>query len=90
MSAPDGRNHAAPKATSPALVLPAEPLADPGKELPLVIALVELDEGVRMLGELHDVDPDEVSVGLRVEVDFRHGDQVSMPFWRPRQRRSAR
>ena len=38
MSAPDGRNHAAPKATSPALVLPAEPLADPGKELPLVFA----------------------------------------------------
>ncbi|MCX2730379.1 bifunctional MaoC family dehydratase N-terminal/OB-fold nucleic acid binding domain-containing protein [Saccharopolyspora sp. NFXS83] len=62
----------------------------PGKELPLVIALVELDEGVRMLGELDDVDPDEVSVGLRVEVGFQHGDQVSMPFWRPRQRRSAR
>ncbi len=32
MSAPDRRNHAAPKA----LVLPAEPLAEPGTELPLV------------------------------------------------------
>ncbi|MEL4357213.1 MULTISPECIES: 23S rRNA (adenine(2503)-C(2))-methyltransferase RlmN [unclassified Luteococcus] len=34
MSAPDGRNHAAPKN----LALPSEPLADPGKELPLVFA----------------------------------------------------
>ncbi|MDN5564120.1 MAG: 23S rRNA (adenine(2503)-C(2))-methyltransferase RlmN [Luteococcus japonicus] len=34
MSAPDGRNHASTKP----LVLPAEPLADPGKELPLVFA----------------------------------------------------
>ena len=29
----------------------------PGRTLPFVIALVELDEGVRMLGELRDVDP---------------------------------
>ena len=29
----------------------------PGKTLPFVVALVELDEGVRMLGELIDVDP---------------------------------
>ncbi|WP_243788062.1 bifunctional MaoC family dehydratase N-terminal/OB-fold nucleic acid binding domain-containing protein [Saccharopolyspora gloriosae] len=61
----------------------------PGKQLPLVIALVELDEGVRMLGELHDVDPAEVSVGMRVEADFHRGEQVTMPFWRPQQRRSA-
>ncbi len=39
MSAPDGRNHAAPKrptTTPDGLVLPAEPLAEPGTELPLV------------------------------------------------------
>ena len=29
----------------------------PGRTLPFVIALVELDEGVRMLGELRNVDP---------------------------------
>ena len=29
----------------------------PGRTLPFVIALVELEEGVRMLGELRDVDP---------------------------------
>ncbi|MBK0866569.1 OB-fold domain-containing protein [Saccharopolyspora sp. HNM0986] len=58
----------------------------PGKELPIVIALVELDEGVRMLGELHGIDPGEVAVGLRVEVGFqRLTEEVTMPFWRPRQ-----
>ena len=30
----------------------------PGRTLPFVIALVELEEGVRMLGELRGVDPD--------------------------------
>ena len=29
----------------------------PGRTLPFVIALVELEEGVRMLGELRNVDP---------------------------------
>jgi uncharacterized OB-fold protein len=32
----------------------------PGRTLPFVIALVELEEGVRMLGELRNVDPAEV------------------------------
>lgn len=56
----------------------------PGKTLPLVVALVELDEGVRMLGEVHGVDPDGVAVGDRVRVDFhRVDDEVVLPCWRP-------
>ena len=43
----------------------------PGRtKFPFVIALVELDEGVRMLGELRDVDPETVRIGMEVEVDF--------------------
>ena len=42
----------------------------PGKKLPLVIALVELTEGVRVLAELTGVDPDKVEVGMPVEVSF--------------------
>lgn len=43
----------------------------PGRtRFPFVIALVELDEGVRMLGELRDVDPAEVKIGMEVEVEF--------------------
>ncbi|MEU6132573.1 OB-fold domain-containing protein [Saccharopolyspora sp. NPDC047091] len=55
----------------------------PGKALPLVIALVELDEGVRMLGELHGVEPDRVEIGLRVQVDYRAEGEITTPFWRP-------
>jgi uncharacterized OB-fold protein len=54
----------------------------PGRTLPFVIALVELDEGVRMLGELRGVDPAEVKIGLPVRatyLDFPDSD-VS-PAW---------
>ncbi|MFD4427709.1 Zn-ribbon domain-containing OB-fold protein, partial [Rhodococcus sp. NPDC058481] len=42
----------------------------PGRSLPFVVALVELDEGVRMLGELRGVDPADVRIGARVQVEF--------------------
>ncbi|WP_194861292.1 bifunctional MaoC family dehydratase N-terminal/OB-fold nucleic acid binding domain-containing protein [Dietzia sp. SYD-A1] len=43
----------------------------PGRtRFPFVIALVELEEGVRMLGELREVDPAEVTIGMPVEVEF--------------------
>ena len=45
----------------------------PGRTPPFVIALVELDEGVRMLGELRNVDPTTVEIGMPVRamyIDF--------------------
>ena len=42
----------------------------PGRSLPFVVALVELEEGVRMLGELRGVDPADVRIGLPVDVTF--------------------
>ncbi|MFL6119653.1 bifunctional MaoC family dehydratase N-terminal/OB-fold nucleic acid binding domain-containing protein [Actinophytocola sp.] len=57
----------------------------PGHTLPFVIALVELEEGVRLLAELVDVDPEEVEVGLPVRIDFaRVDDELTMPVWRSR------
>lgn len=57
----------------------------PGRTPPFVVALVELEEGVRVLGELRDVDPSRVSVGLPVEVVFdRVDDELALPAWRPR------
>jgi uncharacterized OB-fold protein/acyl dehydratase len=49
----------------------------PGRTLPFVIALVELEEGVRMLGELRDVDPATVEIGMPVRttyIDFPAND----------------
>jgi uncharacterized OB-fold protein len=54
----------------------------PGRTLPFVIALVELDEGVRMLGELRGVDPASVQIGMPVRatyIDFPAGE--SGPAW---------
>lgn len=54
----------------------------PGRTLPFVIALVELEEGVRMLGELRNVDPATVKIGMPVQVtyiDFPDGE--SGPAW---------
>ncbi|RPA60015.1 DNA-binding protein [Gordonia oryzae] len=56
----------------------------PGRELPFVVALVELDEGVRMLGELRDVDPDAVQVGMPVTttfLDFPADPDTGAPAW---------
>ena len=57
----------------------------PGRETPFVVALVELDEGVRMLGELAGIAPDDVRVGLPVEVVFtKVDDDLTMVRWRRR------
>jgi uncharacterized OB-fold protein len=57
----------------------------PGRPLPFVVALVELDEGVRLLGEVVDIDPEGVHIGLPVEVVFlRIDEELALPAWRPR------
>jgi 3-oxo-4,17-pregnadiene-20-carboxyl-CoA hydratase alpha subunit len=56
----------------------------PGRSLPFVVALVELAEGVRMLGELRDVDPSDVAVGMPVEalyLDFPGDDETGNEPW---------
>ena len=59
----------------------------PGKELPIVIALIDLDEGVRMVGEVVDVADDEIAIGQRLRVDFnRIDDDLTLPVWRRRRR----
>ena len=56
----------------------------PGHDVPNVVALVDVDEGVRILANLTDVEPDAVEIGLPVEVYFKALDDVTLPQWRPR------
>src|SRR5699024_4973271 len=57
----------------------------PGKTTPFVIALVELDEGVRVMGEVVDASPDDVDIGLGVEAVFLRVDaELTLPAWRVR------
>jgi uncharacterized OB-fold protein len=53
-------------------------------ELPYVVAMVELDEGPLIMGNVTDCDPEAVRIGLPVEVHFvRAADEIGVPYWRP-------
>jgi len=53
---------------------------------PYVIAMVDLDEGPRLMTNLIDVDPDpaKLAIGMALEVVFRDlSDDVALPLFRP-------
>jgi uncharacterized OB-fold protein len=53
-------------------------------ELPYVVAMVELDEGPMMMGNVTDCDPESVAVGMAVEAHFVRVDETTgIPYWRP-------
>ena len=57
----------------------------PGIELPLVAILVELEEGVRFVSSLTGAAPEDVSIGMPVEVVFDTVDgDLTLPLFRPR------
>lgn len=51
---------------------------------PYIVALVELEEGTRIVSNLTDVDADAVTIGMPVEAYVEHFDGVSLPQFRPR------
>ena len=56
----------------------------PAFETPYVCAIVELDEGWHMLTNLVGLEPDDVRIGMRVEVAFHAvSDEVTLPYFRP-------
>ena len=58
----------------------------PGYEYPLIIVLVDLEEGVRMTANLKDCDPADVNFGMPVRA-FIHEDPdgFKIPMFRPAQ-----
>lgn len=58
----------------------------PAFDFPLVVVLVELEEGVRLVANVVDVEPGEVSVGMPVELAWIDPDpELSLPAFRPRE-----
>jgi len=45
-------------------------MAYPAMKIPYSVVLVELEEGVRLVSNMADLEPDEVQIGLPVEVCF--------------------
>jgi uncharacterized protein len=56
----------------------------PGSE-PYVVAWVSLDEqpSVRLTTNLVGVEPENLQIGMEVEVTFEHSDDVYLPLFRP-------
>ena len=50
---------------------------------PRIVALVDLDEGTRLVTNLVDVDPSAVSNDMAVTVTFRELDGIKLPQFRP-------
>jgi uncharacterized protein len=63
----------------------------PGSE-PYVVAWVSIDEqpSVRLSANLIDVEPDDVAVGMEVEVTFEHVEDVYLPLFRATTEAGAR
>jgi len=54
------------------------------KELPLILVTVDLEEGVRMNSQLRDSKPEDLKLGMPVEVIYEDAtDDLTLPMFRP-------
>jgi uncharacterized OB-fold protein len=57
----------------------------PAFDYPVLAALVDLDEGVRVVSSLSGVEPADIHIGMALEVDFEARDGgTAVPIFRPR------
>ncbi|MDO8361521.1 MAG: OB-fold domain-containing protein [Actinomycetota bacterium] len=79
-----GPEVASGKATVAAFTINVQPWA-PDMEVPYVLAIVELDEqrDVRLMTRMVDCAPDQIAVGMPVEVTFQAVDDIWLPLFRP-------
>ncbi len=58
----------------------------PGFDPPFVVAVVQLEEGTRIIGNVIDIDSADVRVGMAVQVCFVPvHDEWTLPLWRRRE-----
>jgi uncharacterized OB-fold protein len=51
--------------------------------VPFVVALVELEEGVRMMTRIIDAPREQIAIGKRVQVSFEKiGEELVLPYFR--------
>jgi uncharacterized OB-fold protein len=52
-------------------------------DVPFVIAIVELEEGVRMMSRVIDAPRERIAIGARVQVTFeKAGEDLTLPYFR--------
>jgi uncharacterized OB-fold protein len=55
-----------------------------GDRVPFNVAVIDLEEGVRMIGNLFECRNDDIFEGMPVEVTFEDVEEgVSLPQWKP-------
>jgi uncharacterized OB-fold protein len=56
-----------------------------GLPVPYTVLVVQLDEGVRVIGNLVDAPPESLSIGMPVQVVFKsdQDDDQILPQWTP-------
>lgn len=52
-------------------------------DVPYVIGLIDLEEGVRLLSRIQVSDPDDARIGMAVQVAFEDFDDLSLPVFTP-------
>lgn len=56
----------------------------PAFDYPLLVAVVELEEGTRLISNLAGVTPDEVTIGMPLTLDWLEADpELTLPVFRP-------
>lgn len=62
----------------------------PGFEYPLIVATIELEEGTRLIANMTGIKPDEVEIGMPVELDWIDADpDLTLPAFRPAAREDS-
>ncbi len=49
-------------------------------EPPLNVAMIDMDEGFRLMSRVEDIDAMEVKIGMRVKFRANPGDEKTLPF----------
>ena len=58
----------------------------PAFDYPLVVALVELEEGTRLVANVSGITPETAAIGMPVVADFEDfDDDLTLPVFRPAQ-----
>lgn len=52
-------------------------------ELPYTIAFVDLEEGIKMMTRIVECDPDDIRIGMEVEVTFFQREDFYLPYFKP-------
>lgn len=56
----------------------------PAFDYPLVVALVELEEGTRLVANVRDITPETAAIGMAVQAEFeKFDDDLTLPVFRP-------